>query len=224
MALRARRLRDTRPGDGVAATPGSAVDRRTDVTGPTHRAHRRLGERRERGPRYRRLDVHSAGANHPLSPPTGRRVAVPGRRVTGTNRWRRSRDRDGARPDRASRPVRADPAGLRQARPVSRRPTRTVGDQLFERPVILRSRQVRIIRARTAPRRTAAETDATPPRYTASPCTGRDYGCGSSGNKLTSHGFGRSRCTTAQRRPSTQPLPPPRSTHRSSQPQETSPS
>jgi hypothetical protein len=70
--------------------------------------------------------------------------------------------------------------------------TKTVGDQLFERPVILRHRQVRIIRARTAPRRTAAETDARPPRYTVSPCTGGTTAAGSSGNKLIFHGFGRS--------------------------------
>ena len=67
-----------------------------------------------------------------------------------------------------------------------------MGDQLFERPVILRRRQVRIIRARTAPRTTAADRMPRPPRDIASPCTGATRAAGSSGNKLTSHGFGRS--------------------------------
>jgi hypothetical protein len=40
---------------------------------------------------------------------------------------------------------------------IRRRPTKTAGDQLFERLVILRRRQVRIIQAQTAPRRTAAD-------------------------------------------------------------------
>ena len=74
----------------------------------------------------------------------------------------------------------------------TRRPTKTVGDQLFERPVILRCRQVQIIRARTAPLEDCGGPDARPPRYTASPCTGRTTAAGSSGNKLISHSFGRS--------------------------------
>ena len=36
------------------------------------------------------------------------------------------------------------------------------------------------------------EPDARPPQYTASPCMGRTTAAGSSGNKLISHGFGRS--------------------------------
>ena len=60
-----------------------------------------------------------------------------------------------------------------------------MGGQLFERPVILRSRQVRIIWARTTPPEGCGGPDA---RAT----TGGTTAAGSSGNKLTSHGFGRS--------------------------------
>jgi hypothetical protein len=61
-------------------------------------------------------------------------------------------------------------AGLARS---ARRPTKTVGDQLFERPVIRRHRQVRIIRARTAPPKACGGPDAIrPPRYIASLCTG----------------------------------------------------
>jgi hypothetical protein len=75
-----------------------------------------------------------------------------------------------------------DPAGRGLARrhpwrcaPGSR-PSKTVGDQLFGRRVVLRRRQVRIIRAQTAPRRTAAVgyQAAQVHRFTVH---GLDYGC-----------------------------------------------
>jgi transcriptional regulator with XRE-family HTH domain len=66
-----------------------------------------------------------------------------------------------------------DPLWLGYAAWLRGRPTKTVGDQLFERPVILRHRQVRIIRAQTAPPKACGGPDASrPPRYTASLCTG----------------------------------------------------
>jgi hypothetical protein len=76
---------------------------------------------------------------------------------------------------------------------VVRRPTKTVGGQLFERPVIRRRHQMRIIRARTnAPeglRRTGRQQAAQVHRFTVH---GRTTTAGSSGNKLIYHGFGRS--------------------------------
>jgi hypothetical protein len=75
----------------------------------------------------------------------------------------------------------------------TRRPTKTVGDQLFERPVILRHRQVRIIRARgPRPRRPAADRMPAGRPGTPLHCARADYGCGSSSKKLISHGCGRS--------------------------------
>jgi WD40 repeat protein len=78
---------------------------------------------------------------------------------------------------------------MRAGTPNAARPTKTVGGQLFERPVILRSRRVRIIRARTTPPEDCGGLNA---RAT----TGGTTAAGSSGNKLTSHGFGRSRSLT----------------------------